>query len=280
MTAMTAPNAALETTETAAPAPERRRTLWDIGADLQALDQHLQDTGGDLGDEETEARLTAWMSALEADQQDKLDAYGRLIRMQESRAAVADAEARIATEEVERCRARKKSAEADAKRLKDRLLDHLDRTGQKRLLGHTFRFTATATGKPKLELAVAAEQLPPRYRMDEITVVVYDADRTPAIQAAINGALAFLPDGVAEQHYGKAIADTAALQDAIAGAAAEHTALQAEWEALQDTTRAWTEEESSAAADRLLEIEAALHDVRWTLALGRILPQPRYLKIS
>jgi len=69
------------------------RTIYDISADLAALESILAETGGDLSDPQAEAALAEWERELESDLTGKVDRYCSLIAEIEARSAMRQAEA-------------------------------------------------------------------------------------------------------------------------------------------------------------------------------------------
>jgi len=71
-------------------------TLFELSADMKALDDILAENGGDLSSPQSEEILSQWENELENDLSQKVDGYCRLIRELESRAkARADEAARL-----------------------------------------------------------------------------------------------------------------------------------------------------------------------------------------
>lgn len=129
-------------TTASAPAPTKpaKGTLFDIGADLQAFDDLLNETDGEITSGEAEIALDAFFAELKTAQAEKLDGYGNLIRREESLAAAAKATA-------EQFLAKAKALENRAKSLKNRLLYFLNFTGQKKATSACgWQFTVCATG--------------------------------------------------------------------------------------------------------------------------------------
>lgn len=63
------------------------RTLMDIEADMQALDDLLFEIGGDVSDPRVEQAVSEWMAELDKDVKGKIDGYCSYIRELEGRAA-------------------------------------------------------------------------------------------------------------------------------------------------------------------------------------------------
>lgn len=151
-----------------------RRTLGDIGADLEALDALLEELEGDVtGAEDT---VTVWFAELGADRDEKLDRYARYI---------ADLEAGAAAKKAEenRLHARRQTEERRAKWLKGRLFEFLSRTPGRRIDTGIHKFGIVRNGgRPGLDLLVPPEELPAAYRREQTTVSP-DQD---AIRAALD----------------------------------------------------------------------------------------------
>jgi hypothetical protein len=61
------------------------RTIYDISADLAALESILHENGGDVSDANAEAALAEWERELESDLFGKVDRYCSLIAELEAR---------------------------------------------------------------------------------------------------------------------------------------------------------------------------------------------------
>jgi hypothetical protein len=110
------------------------RTMFDIGADLEALTDLLAERGGDISDPDVDAAVTAWFAELSAEEGAKLDRVYGLIRQFESEEAVYKAEA---DEYARRSAARG----AAARRLKDMVRKHIEMAGRRKAVsaaGRTF----------------------------------------------------------------------------------------------------------------------------------------------
>ncbi len=71
----------------------KRRSLFDIGDDLIALEQLIESCDGDISDPKVEQAISQWMNELERDLAGKTDGYVNLIRKWEAEGAAAKAEA-------------------------------------------------------------------------------------------------------------------------------------------------------------------------------------------
>lgn len=63
------------------------RTIFDIGADMVALDAIIGDAGGDLSDPAVAAAIEQWEREIETDLAGKVDRYASLIGEMEARAS-------------------------------------------------------------------------------------------------------------------------------------------------------------------------------------------------
>ena len=100
------------------------RTLLDITEDLQALDDLLTETGGDVSG--VEATVDAWLAELEQNLKGKVDNYAALITAMNARAEVRKAEA-------DRLYHRAKVDVNNARFLRDRLKFALEQRGISKL---------------------------------------------------------------------------------------------------------------------------------------------------
>jgi hypothetical protein len=153
-----------------------QKTLFNIGAELIALNDLLDEIGGDVSEPAVELAVTAWFGELEAEQGAKLDNYIGLIRTLEM-------EAHAAGEEADRYTAIEEARANRAAWLKDRLKAHLEATGQPKATTVSGRVVAVQKngGKKPLGLAddLRIDDLDERFRR-----VVVSAD-TDAIRKAL-----------------------------------------------------------------------------------------------
>src|SRR5262245_61996452 len=126
------------------------RTLYEIGADLSALEALLYETGGELGDDAAEEAFDKWFSSLGSERDAKLDAYAGLIQEIEARAQSRRFEAK-------RLAGRAQIDENAAYRLKDRLTRFFIAHQLKTIETPRFRLTlATNGGKQAMTVLVPA----------------------------------------------------------------------------------------------------------------------------
>jgi hypothetical protein len=122
-------------------------SLFDIGTELQALDQLLDERGGDISDTDVEAAVTQWFEQLAHDESRKLDNYYGLIRQLEGEAEVAKSEANTFRQKAQ-------TRERRIAWLKSLLLTHLQRTNRTKVSTATGRTIALQANGGKLPLAV------------------------------------------------------------------------------------------------------------------------------
>jgi len=152
----------------------KNRTLFELTEEALALDELIDEVDGDLTDPRVCAVVDEWVAEITAATSDKADAYAALISELLARAEWARVEAR-------RQEARARAFEGRANGLKARLLQHLDATGQAKIVGQRFTVRAqNAGGKRALELRVPVEMLEPEFTR---TIVEPDNDK---IRAALD----------------------------------------------------------------------------------------------
>lgn len=147
-------------------------TLLTISADFDALLALVEESGGELT-KDGERVLDAWFAEIEGDRQAKVDGYCALVREHELKAS-------LRREESERLAKRATADENFAKRLKQRLKEHMEHVGTPRI--DTPRFTVSIQkngGLAPLDISVPATALPKAYQ--RVTV----AADTEAIRAAL-----------------------------------------------------------------------------------------------
>lgn len=102
------------------------KTLFEIGDELRALYELLDESGGEIATPEEEAVIVAWFRDLERDEDRKITNYYGLVRQLETESAAAK-------EESERFAKKAKARENASKRLKELLKVHMEMTGRKRI---------------------------------------------------------------------------------------------------------------------------------------------------
>jgi hypothetical protein len=148
-------------------------TLYDLHGELLALGALLAEVGGDVTDADAEAAIDAWFAEVHDARDEKLDAYGALIREFQARS-------NARKDEADRLAGLARVDENAAKRLKARLQWFLDEHGLRRVETARFRFVVAQNGgKAPVHVALAPDLLPAPYRR-----VHYTAD-LDAIRAAL-----------------------------------------------------------------------------------------------
>ena len=162
-------------------------TLFDITDDMRALDQLLEDCGGDISDPAVEEAITKWMAEIKDGFETKVDNYCAFIKELTARAAAR-------REEMERLAMRVKADENAAKSLKVRL----QMVWEAMQLGKvaTRRFSVSLAGNGGLApLTVDPAQVPQEFFVQPPPVIDNDKIRL-ALEAGrdVPGA-ALLPRG-------------------------------------------------------------------------------------
>jgi hypothetical protein len=122
------------------------KSLFGIGADFQALDQLLEEIGGDVSDPSVAEAIDTWMAENLAAQKGKIDAYYAVYAEAEARADALKAEAARLTEAA-------RTELNKAARLKERLKLYMLGTGQDRIEGRLHKAVlAKDSGRKKLDI--------------------------------------------------------------------------------------------------------------------------------
>ena len=116
-----------------------KRTLFEIGEEIQALADLLTETGGEITDPEAESAIDDWLAETQMSLELKVDQYASLIREFEARSEAREIEA-------ERLTALAGADGNQAKRLKDRLKAFFEIAGIKKLETPRFRVSIQANG--------------------------------------------------------------------------------------------------------------------------------------
>lgn len=152
------------------------RSLYTIGADVQALVAILDECDGDPSKAgEGEAALMAWMESLESEQAAKLDSYIAYL-------ATLDMEAAEAKRVADEFTAKRKAREARADQLRVRLLAYLEQTKQPRVTTASGRVVSIVNNGGALPMHLTetdGEKLPAEF---QAVVIVPDK---AAIRAAL-----------------------------------------------------------------------------------------------
>jgi len=131
------------------------KTLFDITADIAALDDLIDDLEGDVTGQED--AVAAFLAENDVALTEKVEGYARLIREHEARAAALK-------EEAERITALRKTSENRAKWLKARLVEAFDGLDIKKLQTATHVVSvANNGGKIPVEVNVDTADLPDAY---------------------------------------------------------------------------------------------------------------------
>lgn len=158
-----------------------KKTLFEIQAEVLALEEIILEAGGDITDEETEKIIDAWFAEIKTNRDEKLDNYAALIRMLEVRADVRKSEAN-------RLLALAKPDLNLAKRLKERLTFYFENlTDEKIVNTKRYRFSMVNNGGSlpvHLDeyLTAHPEELPEGYRR-----VVFEPDLVKIREALERG---------------------------------------------------------------------------------------------
>lgn len=132
------------------------KSLLDISADLQAIADLIDETGGELTPE-SEAALDQWFAEASADRDRKLDGYAALIRELTLRAAARK-------EEQERLAIRVRVDEATVRGLKDRLVLFFASQGLRKIETARYKLALVQNGGlAPLEVLVPVDQLDDAY---------------------------------------------------------------------------------------------------------------------
>ena len=132
-------------------------TLYEISADLSALEELLTEVGGELPDGEAEAAIDAWLEETGTATKEKVDRYCGLIRELEARR-----DARM--EEAKRLQQRATTDWNAILRLKARLLAFFEVHQLKTLETPRFRVTAAQNGGvAPLTITAPLEEIPDEF---------------------------------------------------------------------------------------------------------------------
>ena len=152
-------------------------TIFDITADMQALDDLLTEVGGDVTDPEAASAIDKWFTELDDQIETKVENYCRLIAELESRSAARKGEA-------DRMYARSKVDANAAKGLRTRMVVALAGSGIRKLETETYRISVANHGG-KLPMEIDDDGVPTDY-LTRQEVVSVDKD---AIRAALENGM-------------------------------------------------------------------------------------------
>ena len=147
-------------------------TLFEIGDDLLRVLGTIQDGG------EVDPQLDEWFDRLAGQEAEKIDAYIGLLRM-------VDGEMTVAKAEAEQFLAKAKARENKGKQLRQRLKEHLERTGRDRITSAVGRVVRLQSNGGVPALKIAPEAVVPAPFMKTRTITEPDHDKIR--QALLNG---------------------------------------------------------------------------------------------
>ncbi|MEL6704854.1 MAG: siphovirus Gp157 family protein [Bacteroidota bacterium] len=133
------------------PDPVRPLNLYDLDADLADLERELVEAGGEV-DDETEARHNALLDARE----DKIEACVAVIRRLSVSAEAIEAERK-------RLQSAERALKNSAQRMKDRLLDSMQRRGETQQQTRLGTVRVQQASRRAVELRVDVDDLPDHF---------------------------------------------------------------------------------------------------------------------
>lgn len=131
--------------------------LWEIGHELQALSDLLDETNGEIPPE-AEAIIDEWFKSVGEDQAIKLDGYVHLIKRLEG-------EAMQAGDVIKQFEAKAKSRRKSSERLKQRIKDYMEATRQAKLPTASGWEICIQKNGGKLPLCVVNEEVTEEYKI-------------------------------------------------------------------------------------------------------------------
>lgn len=152
-------------------------TLYDLTADVIALDELLDERGGDISDPEIAATLEAFALEVEANRAAKLDGCVSYIRHLEMEASAARAEA-------DQWTAKAKSRETRIASFKGWLKTLLERSGQTKCKTLAGRTVSVQANGGKLPVVYTADDIDPATIPDSLCRIRREIDRS-AVAAAL-----------------------------------------------------------------------------------------------
>jgi len=158
-------------------AATKKRTLWNIQDDLLALEELMEETGGDISDPRAEAAFDQFAAELQSDFNRKADGYAGYI-------AELTARSEARKEESDRLLQRSKIDGNLAKSLKDRLKIAMESLGKQKHETTRYKLSVCkAGGKPSIRIAddfaIQPEKLPEQFRLT-VTTVKPDSEKIRA----------------------------------------------------------------------------------------------------
>lgn len=158
-----------------------KRSIFQIGADLEAIAALIDERDGDISDPEVEAAINQWLGEFQQEQGKKADGYISMIRRYESEEAAATAEkeqyAKIAQVRANRVKA-----------LKGMLQAYMQQTGQEKIVTATARTIALQkNGQAPVEMDQPRTDETLRWVEDELNARLQELIGTMRLPA--NGAI-------------------------------------------------------------------------------------------
>jgi hypothetical protein len=151
------------------------KTLYEIGEDIVALSNALDELGGDISDPEVAEAIDEWLLENRTNLAAKLDGYASLIRELEARADARKVEAKRLAELA-------RYDENKANRLKERLRLFFEEQGMKKV--ETARFSLTLANNGGKIPVIVDDEIAPEYLPEGYRRVKYEPDND-AIRAAL-----------------------------------------------------------------------------------------------
>lgn len=143
------------------PIPKSKRTLYQIGTDMDALDDILLQLGGDLTDEEVDLAVQQWLTENENNLDKKLQAYCRLVKEKLARAEAKSQEA----QDLQSAAAIDNNG---AERMKTRLREFMESRGITKMQSGPFTISVVGNGGVQaMKLKADVNDLPPVYQRVE-----------------------------------------------------------------------------------------------------------------
>jgi len=134
------------------PEIQPRKTLLEIGEDIGALDELLDEMGGEITDPEVEAMLDKWVAEIGQQREEKIDSYCSLIEELEGRA-------KVRAMAIERMQKLVKRDTGVSSNLKERLKLFFQQTKTQKIETERFRVSLCKNGG-KLPLIVYEHAVP------------------------------------------------------------------------------------------------------------------------
>lgn len=156
-------------------AAAKKRTLFDIGVDFAALDELIEDLGGDISNPAVESAITQWFAEVAGDESRKLSNYVAYIRQLEMEATCAKLQSSAFA-------AKRQSRESRIAWMKMRLMQYLMMTNRTKV--STADGTQIAVQSNGGKMPIEIDPIPLADLPDRFVSVVRQLNRD-AIEAAI-----------------------------------------------------------------------------------------------